>query len=153
MFQIKFVWLQIYKGSSKVSLLLYFWKKWKEQEGWRCMGIVGCHVTSRQGKSVDLAVSVRVAMKQWTWQKNLSTAPRRSNNLWYILCVQKVYPVVKFISTRVLSMGTILSSRVVYEWTEMFKNGRTSVTDAEHSGHPTTAPTAQNEDRARELIL
>jgi hypothetical protein len=26
--------------------------------------IVGCHVTSRQGKPVDLAVSVRVATKQ-----------------------------------------------------------------------------------------
>jgi histone-lysine N-methyltransferase SETMAR len=35
----------------------------------------------------------------------------------------------------------------------MFKNGRTSVTDAERSGHPTTATTAQNEDRGRELIL
>jgi hypothetical protein len=27
-------------------------------------GIVGCHVTSRQGKPVDLAVSVRVATKR-----------------------------------------------------------------------------------------
>jgi hypothetical protein len=33
----------------------------------------------------------------------------------------------------------------------MFKNGRTSVNDAEHSGRPTT--TEQNEERARELIL
>jgi hypothetical protein len=39
-----------------------------------------------------------------------------------------------------------LSRRVVYEWIEMFKNGRTSVTDAERSGHPTTATTAQNEE-------
>jgi hypothetical protein len=39
----------------------------------------------------------------------------------------------------------------VYEWIEMFKNGRTSVTDAEHLGHPTT--TTQNEERARKLIL
>jgi hypothetical protein len=35
----------------------------------------------------------------------------------------------------------------------MFKNVRTSVTDAERSGHPTTATTARNEERARELIL
>jgi hypothetical protein len=41
----------------------------------------------------------------------------------------------------------------MYEWTEMFKDGCTSVTDAERSGHPTTATTAQNEGRARELIL
>jgi transposase len=46
-----------------------------------------------------------------------------------------------------------LSRRVVYEWIEMFKNIRTSVTDAERSGHPTTATTAQNEERARELSL
>jgi hypothetical protein len=34
----------------------------------------------------------------------------------------------------------------------MFKNGRTSVIDAEHLGRP-TATTAQNKERARELIL
>jgi hypothetical protein len=37
-----------------------------------------------------------------------------------------------------------LSSRAVCVWIEMFKNGHMSVTDAEHSGHPTTA--AQNEE-------
>jgi hypothetical protein len=41
----------------------------------------------------------------------------------------------------------------VYEWIEMFKIGCMSVTDAEHSGCPTTATTTQNEERARELIL
>ena len=30
---------------------------------------------------------------------------------------------------------------VVYEWIEMFKNGRTSVMDAEHSGRPSTSTT------------
>jgi hypothetical protein len=46
-----------------------------------------------------------------------------------------------------------LSRRVVCEWIKMFKNGRTCVTDAERSGHPTTDTTARNEERARELIL
>jgi hypothetical protein len=32
-----------------------------------------------------------------------------------------------------------LSHRIVYEWTEIFKNGHRSVTDAERSGCPTTA--------------
>jgi hypothetical protein len=41
----------------------------------------------------------------------------------------------------------------MYEWIEVFKNGRTSATDAECFGHPTTAQTAWNEERARELIL
>jgi hypothetical protein len=41
----------------------------------------------------------------------------------------------------------------MYEWTEMFKNGRKSVTDVERLGRPTTATTAQNVGRARELIL
>jgi hypothetical protein len=35
----------------------------------------------------------------------------------------------------------------------MFENGRTSVTDAERAARPTTATTAKNEERARELIL
>jgi hypothetical protein len=48
---------------------------------------------------------------------------------------------------------TVLSCRAVYEWTEMFKNGRTSVTEAERSGRPTTTTTTWNEERARELIL
>jgi hypothetical protein len=46
-----------------------------------------------------------------------------------------------------------LSCRLVYKWIGMFKNGRTSATDSECSGHPTTAITAQTEERARELIL
>jgi transposase len=39
-----------------------------------------------------------------------------------------------------------LSHKVVYEWIEIFKNGLTNVTDAECSGHPTTATTAQNQE-------
>jgi hypothetical protein len=35
----------------------------------------------------------------------------------------------------------------------MFKNGCRNVTDTEHLGHPTTAATTQNEERARELNL
>jgi hypothetical protein len=44
-----------------------------------------------------------------------------------------------------------LSCSVVHGWIEMFKNGHTSVTDAELLGHPTTS--TENEERARELIL
>ena len=38
----------------------------------------------------------------------------------------------------------VLSRRILYEWIEMFENGRTSVTDAERSGLPTTATTTSN---------
>ncbi|XP_062850161.1 protein GVQW3-like [Trichomycterus rosablanca] len=47
----------------------------------------------------------------------------------------------------------VLSRRVVYEWIEMFENGRTNVKDAERSGRPTTATTTKNEERTLELIL
>jgi len=47
----------------------------------------------------------------------------------------------------------VLSRRIVYEWIEMFENGRTSVTDAERSGHPATATTTRNEERTLELIV
>jgi len=46
----------------------------------------------------------------------------------------------------------VLSRTIVYEWIEMFKNGRTSVTGAEHSGRPATATTTRNEERTLELI-
>jgi hypothetical protein len=46
-----------------------------------------------------------------------------------------------------------LTLRIVYEWIEMFKNGCTSVTDAECLGCLAAATSAQNEERARELIL
>jgi hypothetical protein len=39
-----------------------------------------------------------------------------------------------------------VSYRVVYEWVEILKNGHMSVTDAEHSGHRTTATTTQNDE-------
>jgi hypothetical protein len=41
---------------------LVFWKNGKSSRGWGG-GIVGCHVTSPQGKPVDFEVSVRVATK------------------------------------------------------------------------------------------
>jgi hypothetical protein len=71
--------------------------------------IVGCHMTSWQGQPVDLAVSVRVATKQLTRQRNLRIAPRRVNDLLYVFGGQKVYQVDKFISAGVLSLGTMLS--------------------------------------------
>jgi len=46
----------------------------------------------------------------------------------------------------------VLSRRIFYEWIEMFENGRTNVTDAEHSGRPATATTSWNEERTLELI-
>ena len=46
----------------------------------------------------------------------------------------------------------VLSCRIVYEWIGMFKNGRTSVTDAERSEHPATATIMRNEERTLELI-
>ena len=46
----------------------------------------------------------------------------------------------------------VLSRRIVYEWIEMFENGRTSVTDAERSGCPVTSTTTRNEERTLELI-
>ena len=45
----------------------------------------------------------------------------------------------------------VLSCRIVYEWIEMFENGRTSVTDAERFGCPVTATTTRNEERTLEL--
>ena len=42
--------------------------------------------------------------------------------------------------------------RIVYEWIEMFENGRTSVTDAERSGRPATVTTTRNEERTLELF-
>jgi hypothetical protein len=98
----------------KVSTLSYFQRKWKEWEGWG-WGIVGCHVTSQQGKPVDFAVSMRVVTKWWSWQQNFRIVPRRNNDLWYVLCGQKVYKVNKFISV------CVLSCRAVHDWTEMLK--------------------------------
>ena len=46
----------------------------------------------------------------------------------------------------------VLSRRIVYGWIEIFENGRTSVTDAEHSGYPATATTTRNEERTLKLI-
>ena len=46
----------------------------------------------------------------------------------------------------------VLSRRIVYEWIEIFENGRTSVMDAESSGRPATATNTMNEERTLELI-
>ena len=46
----------------------------------------------------------------------------------------------------------VISRGIIYEWLEMFENGRTILTDAERSGHPATAMTTRNEERTLELI-
>ena len=46
-----------------------------------------------------------------------------------------------------------LPRRSVYEWIEMFKNGRTSVMDAECSGQPPTSTTDKKLEEARAIIL
>jgi len=46
----------------------------------------------------------------------------------------------------------VLSPRIVYEWIEMIKNGRMSLTDAKRSRLPATAMTTRNEERTLELI-
>jgi hypothetical protein len=46
----------------------------------------------------------------------------------------------------------VLSRRIVYEWIEMFENGRTSVTDAERARRPATA-TDTSWDRTCDLLI
>ena len=87
----------------KVFTLTYFQRKCKEWEGWG-WGIVGCHVTSWQGKSVDFAVSMRIATKWWLWQRKLRIVPRRNNDLWCVSLWAEVYKVNKFISAYVLPL-------------------------------------------------
>ena len=46
-----------------------------------------------------------------------------------------------------------LPRRSIHEWIEMFKNGRTSVIDAERSGQPSTSTTDEKLEEARAIIL
>ena len=46
-----------------------------------------------------------------------------------------------------------LPRRSAYEWIEMFKNGRTSVMEAECSGRPSTSTTDEMLEEARAIIL
>ena len=46
-----------------------------------------------------------------------------------------------------------LPQRSIYEWIEMFKNGRTSVMDAECSGQPPTSTTDEKMEEATAIIL
>ena len=49
--------------------------------------------------------------------------------------------------------GNSLPRRSVYEWIEMFKNGRTSVMDAERAGQPSTSTTDEKLEETRAIIL
>ena len=44
-----------------------------------------------------------------------------------------------------------LPRRSIYEWIEMFENGRTSVMDAERSGRPSTSTTDEKLEEARAI--
>jgi hypothetical protein len=120
--------------------------------------IVRCYVTSWQGRPVDLAVSVRRCESCY---KAVNIAAKLEN------CTkeEQQLSVIQFLYVEGVPGGQIhqcmcaqygdnaVSHRVVCEWIEMFENGLMSVIDAEFSGCPTTATTAQNKERARELIL
>jgi hypothetical protein len=56
--------MSAYKGSSKSSCTFTCPKKMERAGEVGEGSIVGCHVTSQQGKPVDLTVSVRVATKR-----------------------------------------------------------------------------------------
>jgi hypothetical protein len=46
-----------------------------------------------------------------------------------------------------------LPRQSVYEWIEMFKNGRKSVMDAERLRRPSTSTTGEKQEEARAIIL
>jgi hypothetical protein len=49
--------------------------------------------------------------------------------------------------------NSVLPQRIVYEWIEKLKNGRTSVTHEEAAGRPSTATTDDNIERVRDMVL
>jgi transposase len=49
--------------------------------------------------------------------------------------------------------NSVLPQRSVYEWIEKFKNVRTSVSQEEGAGRPSTATTDDNIERVRDMVL
>jgi len=110
-------------------------------------------VTSQSGKPDDLAVwheSCHAVVKMAAKLINCTKEEQRS--VIRFLWAERV-PGAKIHLHMCAQYGDkVLSRRIVYEWSEMFENGRTSVTDAERYGHPATTTTTRNEDRTLELI-
>jgi hypothetical protein len=111
-------------------------------------------VTSWQGKPVDLAVSVRFSYEAVNMTAKLVNCSKEEQQSVTSFLWAEGVPGGEIHQCMCAMYGnSAVSHIVVYEWIEMFKNGHMSVTDAELSGCPTAAKTAQNEERARELIL
>jgi len=101
-------------------------------------------VTSQSGKPVDLVVlfeRCHAVVKMATKLTNCAKEEQRS--VIRFLWAEGVPG--SHIHLRMCAQygDKVLSRRIVYEWIEIFGNGRTSVTDAERSGRPATATTTK----------
>jgi hypothetical protein len=81
------------------------------------------------------------------------------------ICTKELRSVLRFLWAEVLKGAEIhtrlyaqygdnaLPRQNVHEWVEMFKNGRTSVMDAERSGLSLTSITGEEQEEARAIIF
>ena len=70
------------------------------------------------------------------------------------VCTKEQRSVVRFLwAEGVKGADNALPRQSVYEWREMFKNGWTSVMDAERSGRPSTSKADEKLEEARAIIL
>ena len=87
-----------------------------------------------------------------TMAEPLLVSTKEKQRLVVCFYVQKVYIMLKFnICVCAQHWDNALDLRSVHKWTEMFKKGRTSVTDAEHSGCPSTTTSDKEQSLLQKL--
>ena len=112
-----------------------------------------CHVTSQPGKLADLAVYYKSCHAVVKMPAKLINCTQEEQHCVILFLWAEGVPGAQVHLCMCAQYGDkVLCRRIVYEWSEMFKNGRTSVTDAERSGRPATATTTRNEERTLEPI-
>jgi hypothetical protein len=80
--------------------------------------------------------------------------PRKNKGLWFVFFwVEGVRGVEIHRRLSAQYGDNVLRQRRVYDWIEMFKNGWTTVADAERSGRPSTSTSDDKEEQDRVMIL
>ena len=100
---------------------------------------------------LTLQFSMRVVTMWWRWLR-INCTKEEQRSVIRFLWAEGVPGAQIHLRMYAQYGDKVLPRRIVYEWIEMFENGRTSVTDAERSGRPATATTTRNEERTLELI-
>jgi hypothetical protein len=101
----------------------------------------------------DLGFGASVSFGLWTWLHRCRFSPRKNKGLCFVFMSAGWEGGWNSQTLSANRGDNVLLQRIVYEWAEMFQNGRTILTDTERLGLPSISTSDDKQDQDRAMIL